>query len=190
MTASKKCFGESLDYLKTNQTDKGKLIVLEGTDGVGRSTQIGLLKEWLEVQGYGVLITNWTRSNLMSKSIEAVKQGNMVDRRTFSLLYATDFADRFENQIIPALKSGFVVLADRYVYTAWVRDSVRSGDYEWIKNVLSFALVPDLVVYLKIDVANLIMRVIETGGMNYWESGLDMNLADNVYDSYRKYHAC
>ena len=107
---------------------KGKLVAIEGTDGVGRSTHIEFLQEWLEVQGYGVITTGWTRSNLMSKTIEMAKQGNILDRWSFSLLYATDFADRFEHQIIPALRSGFIVLADRYIYTALARDAVRSGD--------------------------------------------------------------
>lgn len=186
MKEEKSTFGEGLDYLDLSDL-RGKLIAIEGTDGVGRSTQVELLQKWLEVNGYGVVTTGWTRSNLMRKSIELVKQGNMVDCRTFSLLYATDFADRFENQVIPALRSGFIVLADRYVYTAWARDMVRSHDHEWIQKVLSFALIPDLVVYLRIDSENLIPRVIEAGGMNYWESGMDLGLADNIYDSFRKY---
>ena len=186
MTGEKKTFGEGLGYLDVSDL-KGRLIAIEGTDGVGRSTQIELLQQFLEINGYGVVKTSWTSSNLMRKSIELVKQGNMVDRRTFALLYATDFADRFENQIIPALRAGFIVLADRYVYTAWARDMVRSQDPKWIRNVLSFGIVPDLVIYLRIDVENLIPRVIESGGMNYWESGMDMALADNIYDSFRKY---
>jgi dTMP kinase len=175
-----------LGYLDVSDL-KGRLIAIEGTDGVGRTTQMELLQQWLEVNGYGVITTGWTRSNLMNKSIELVKKGNMVDRRTFSLLYATDFADRFENQIVPALRSGFVVLTDRYVYTAWARDMVRSQDPRWIRDVLSFGIVPDLVVYLRIDADSLIPRVIESGGMNYWESGMDMALADNIYDSFKKY---
>ncbi|MCP5464001.1 MAG: thymidylate kinase [Deltaproteobacteria bacterium] len=186
MRGGRKYFGEGLGYLDISKV-KGHLIVLEGTDGVGRSTQMELLQSWLEVKGFGVVTTGWTRSNLMSRSIEMIKQGNMVDGRTYSLLYATDFADRLENQIIPALRSGFVVLADRYVYTAWVRDMVRSGGDQWIKDVLSFGLIPDLVMYLRVDVDTLIHRVIEFGGMNYWESGMDLNLADNIYDSFRKY---
>jgi dTMP kinase len=186
MPNGKKTFGESLGYLDVSDL-KGRLIAIEGTDGVGRTTQMELLQQWLEVNGYGVITTGWTRSNLMNKSIELVKKGNMVDRRTFSLLYATDFADRFENQIVPALRSGFVVLTDRYVYTAWARDMVRSQDPRWIRDVLSFGIVPDLVVYLRIDADSLIPRVIESGGMNYWESGMDMALADNIYDSFKKY---
>ncbi len=186
MPKGTKFFGDGLPYLKLGDL-KGKLIAIEGTDGVGRSTQIELLEEWLQVQGYGVLVTGWTRSNLMSKSIEMAKNGNMLNRMTFSLLYATDFADRLENQILPALRSGFVVLADRYIYTAFARDSIRNPDMGWVKDAFGFALVPDLVCYLRIDVENLIPRVIESGGMNYWESGMDLHLADNMYDSFKKY---
>jgi len=186
MPKGTKFFGDGLPYLKLGDL-KGKLIAIEGTDGVGRSTQIELLEEWLQVQGYGVLVTGWTRSNLMSKSIEMAKNGNMLNRMTFSLLYATDFADRLENQILPALRSGFVVLADRYIYTAFARDSIRNPDMSWVKDAFGFALVPDLVCYLRIDVDNLIPRVIESGGMNYWESGMDLHLADNMYDSFKKY---
>ncbi len=181
-------FGDGLTYLNPNDL-KGKLIAIEGTDGVGRSTHIELLQEWLEVQGYGVVTTGWTRSNLMSKTIEVAKQGNILDRWSFSLLYATDFADRLEHEIIPALRSGFIVLADRYIYTAFARDTVRSGDRRWIRDVFGFALVPDLVCYLRIDVDTLALRVIESKGMNYWESGMDLKLGADLYDSFKKYQA-
>jgi dTMP kinase len=115
------------------------------------------------------------------------KQGNILDRWSFSLLYATDFADRLEHQIIPALRSGFIVLADRYVYTAFARDFVRSGDRNWIRDVFGFAVVPDLVCYLRIDVDTLALRVIESNGMNYWESGMDLKLGNDLYDSFKKY---
>lgn len=181
-------FGDGLPYVNLSDL-KGKLIAIEGTDGVGRSTHIDLLQEWLEVQGYGVITTGWTRSNLMSKTIEMAKQGNILDRWSFSLLYATDFADRLEHQIIPALRSGFIVLADRYIYTALARDAVRSGDRTWIRNVFGFAVVPDLVLYLRIDVDTLALRVIETKGMNYWESGMDLRLGIDLFDSFKKYQS-
>jgi dTMP kinase len=186
MEDARQYFGDGLAYLNLNDL-KGRLIAIEGTDGVGRSTHIELLQEWLEVQGYGVVTTGWTRSSLMSKTIEAAKQGNILDRWSFSLLYATDFADRLEHQIIPALRSGFIVLADRYIYTAFARDAVRSGDRKWIRDVFGFAVVPDLVCYLRIDVDTLALRVIETSGMNYWESGMDMKLGADLYDSFKKY---
>jgi dTMP kinase len=183
-----KYYGEGLPY-RPLRGSKGKLIAIEGTDGVGRSTQVALLKEWLEVQGYAVLETGWTRSNLMSKTIESAKNGHMLDRLTFSLLYATDFADRLENQIMPALEAGFIVLADRYIYTAFARDWMRGKDPSWIEGVFGFAVVPDLVCYLKIDVDNLITRVLEAGGMNYWESGGDLHLGEDLYESFRNYQS-
>ena len=181
-------FGDGLTYLNPSDL-KGKLIAIEGTDGVGRSTHIEMLQEWLEVQGYGVITTGWTRSNLMSKTIEVAKEGNIIDRWSLSLLYATDFADRLEHQIIPALRSGFIVLADRYIYTAFARDFVRSNDRKWIRDVFGFALVPDLVCYLRIDVETLVLRVIETKAMNYWESGMDLRLGNDLYDSFKKYQS-
>ncbi len=181
-------FGDGLKYLDPSDL-KGKLIAIEGTDGVGRTTHIELLQEWLEVQGYGVMTTGWTRSNLMSKTIEMAKAGNILDRWSLSLLYATDFADRLEHQVIPALRSGFVVLADRYIYTAFARDFVRSADRKWIRDVFGFALIPDLVCYLRIDVETLALRVIETTGMNYWESGMDLRLGADLYDSFKKYQS-
>ncbi|OQW61332.1 MAG: hypothetical protein BVN28_07665 [Nitrospira sp. ST-bin4] len=186
--ADARYFGDGLTYLNPSDL-KGKLIAIEGTDGVGRSTHLEMLQEWLEVQGYGVITTGWTRSNLMSKTIEAAKAGNILDHWSLSLLYATDFADRLEHQIIPALRSGFVVLADRYIYTAFARDFVRSGDRNWIRNVFGFALIPDLVCYLRIDVETLALRVIETTGMNYWESGMDLRLGADLYDSFKKYQS-
>ncbi|MEK6586627.1 MAG: thymidylate kinase [Nitrospirota bacterium] len=186
--ADARFFGDGLKYLNPSDL-KGKLIAIEGTDGVGRTTHLEMLQEWLEVQGYGVMTTGWTRSNLMSKTIEVAKAGNILDRWSLSLLYATDFADRLEHQIIPALRSGFVVLADRYIYTAFARDFVRSADRTWIRNVLGFALIPDLVCYLRIDVETLALRVIETTGMNYWESGMDLRLGGDLYDSFKKYQS-
>jgi dTMP kinase len=188
MPSEPKFFGEGLPYLKPFSV-KGKLIVIEGTDGAGRSTQVALLRNWLEVQGYAVVETGWARSNLMHKSIELAKSGNIMDRMTFTLLYATDFADRFENQILPALKSGHIVLSDRYIYTAFVRDAVRDPDQKWIRNLFSFALVPDLVIHMKISIEALIPRVIESGGMNYWEAGMDMHMGMDLFDSFVNYQS-
>jgi dTMP kinase len=188
MPSEPKYFGEGFPYLKPFQL-KGKLITIEGTDGSGRSTQVDLLKSWLEVQGYAVIETGWTRSTLMHKSIQMAKSGTMMDRMTFALLYATDFADRLENQIIPALKSGHIVLADRYIYTAFVRDAIRDPDQKWIRDLFGFALVPDKVFYLAIDVEELIHRVIESGGMNYWEAGMDLHMGQDLFDSFVNYQS-
>ena len=186
--AKPKFFGEGIPYLEPSSLNlKGKLIVIEGTDGVGRTAQIERLRNWLEVQGHGVVETGWTRSTLMANLIELAKEGNTLTRDTFSLLYATDFADRLENQIVPALRSGFVVLSDRYVYTAFARHTVRGGSEEWIRGVFGFAIVPDSVLYLRTDVASLVPRVIGARGMDYWEAGMDMHLGNDLYDSFCAY---
>ncbi len=161
--------------------------MIEGTDGVGRTTQIEGLRNWLEGQGHGVVETGWTRSALMSNLILLAKEGNTLTRDTFSLLYATDFADRLENHILPALRSGFVVLSDRYVYTAFARHAVRGGSPDWIRDVYGFAIIPDLVLYLKTDLPSLLPRVIGSKGMDYWESGMDMHLGNDLYDSFCVY---
>jgi dTMP kinase len=186
--AKPKFFGEGIPYLEQASLNlKGKLIVIEGTDGVGRTTQIERLRNWLEIQGHGVVETGWTRSDLMSSLIDLAKEGNTLTRDTFSLLYATDFADRLENQIIPALRSGFIVLSDRYVYTAFARHAVRGGSQEWIHNVFGFSIIPDIVLYLKTDLESLLPRVIGSQSMDYWESGMDMHLGADLYDSFCVY---
>ena len=187
--AKPKFFGEGIPYLESSSLNlKGKLIVIEGTDGVGRTIQIERLRNWLEVQGHGVVETGWTRSELMSSLIELAKEGNTLTRDTFSLLYATDFADRLENQIIPALRSGFIVLSDRYVYTAFARHTVRGGSRDWIHGVFGFSLIPDLVLYLKTDLEALLRRVISSSkGMDYWEAGMDIHLGEDLYDSFCVY---
>ncbi len=186
--ARPKFFGEGIPYLDTAALNlKGKLIVVEGTDGVGRTMQIELLRNWLEIQGHGVVETGWTRSELMSSLIELAKEGNTLTRDTFGLLYATDFADRLENQVLPALRSGFIVLSDRYVYTAFARHTVRGGDRDWIRGVFGFAIVPDIVLYLRTDLPSLLPRVIGSKGLDYWESGMDMHLGSDLYDSFCVY---
>jgi dTMP kinase len=179
-------YGHGLPYLPVHNYP-GRIIAIEGTDGVGRSTQIRLLREWLEVQGYGVIETGWTRSPLMQPTIELAKASNTLNKLTFVLLYACDFADRLEKEIIPALKAGFVVLADRYIYTAIARAGVRGVDSEWIRRLYGFAIAPHLVFYLNIDAQALVRRVLEAGGMEYWESGMDMKAGDDIFDNFRNY---
>jgi dTMP kinase len=179
-------YGRGIPYLPIDGYP-GKLIAIEGTDGVGRSTQIQLLREWLEVKGYGVIETGWTRSPLMQPTIELAKSSNTLNKLTFVLLYATDFADRLEKEIIPALKAGFVVLSDRYIFTALARAGVRGVDRQWLRNVYGFAIAPHLVFYLNVDVKTLIGRVLESRGMDFWESGMDLKLGDEIYDSFRAY---
>lgn len=179
-------YGNPIPYLPLDQYP-GKIIAIEGTDGVGRSTQIRLLREWLEVQGYGVVETGWTRSELMAPTIELAKSSNTLNKLTFQLLYATDFADRLEKEIIPAIKAGFIVLSDRYIYTALARAGVRGVDRAWTRSLYGFAIVPHLVFYLRIDEKTLIRRVLQSRGMDYWESGMDLKLGDDIYESFRAY---
>ncbi len=179
-------YGRGLPYLRV-EGYSGKIIAVEGTDGVGRSTQIRLLREWLEVQGYGVVETEWTRSPLMESTIQLAKSSNTLNTLTFVLLYATDFADRFEKQIAPALKAGFIVLADRYIFTALARAAVRGVDAAWLRSLYGFAIAPHLVFYLDIDVDTLVRRVLTSRGMDYWESGTDVKIGDDIYDNFRAY---
>jgi dTMP kinase len=181
-----KYYGHGLPYLSI-EGYPGKIIAIEGTDGVGRTTQIDLLRKWLEVQGYGVVETGWTRSELMQPTIELAKSSNTLNKLTFVLLYATDFADRLEKEVIPALKAGFIVLADRYIFSALARAGVRGVDRAWLRNLYGFAIAPHLVFYLKVDVDTLIRRVLQSGGMDYWESGMDLKHGDDIYDSFRAY---
>lgn len=165
----------------------GKLIVVEGTDGVGRSTQINLLKPWLEHQGHAVVDTGITRSELAGKGIKKAKEGHTLGRITLTLFYATDFADRLIHQIIPALSAGFVVLTDRYIYSLMARALVRGLDPPWLRTLYSFALKPDAVFYLRIGVDDLIPRVVFSRGFDYWESGMDLHTSEDMYESFRKY---
>ena len=165
----------------------GRLIVLEGMDGVGRSTQITMLRQWLEEQGYAVSDTGLRRSPLTQPGLDAAKQGHTLGKLTMSLFYATDFADRLENQIIPALRAGFIVLSDRYFYSIVARDVVRGADPRWARKVYGFALKPDLVLYLRTDMNSLVSRIAHGRGFNYWEAGMDITHADNMYDSFVLY---
>ncbi len=165
----------------------GKLIVIEGTDGVGRSTQINLLKPWLEQEGHAVIDTGMTRSELAGKGLKRAKEGHTLGRITQSLYYATDFADRLEQEIVPALRAGFVVLTDRYIYSLMARALVRGIDSGWISNVYRFALKPDAVFYLRISLDDLIPRMVFSRGFDYWESGMDLHPSEDMYESFCKY---
>lgn len=167
----------------------GKFIVIEGTDGVGRTTQINLLKPWLEQEGHAVLVTGMSRSSLAGKGIKRAKEGNTLGRVTLTLFYTTDFADRLENEIIPALRAGFVVLTDRYTYSLMARALVRGMDPAWVRNLFAFAIKPDAVFYLRIGVENLIPRVVFSHGFDYWESGMDLTASEDLYDSFCKYQS-
>lgn len=168
---------------------KGLLIVVEGTDGSGKSTQIELLKRWIEDKSYGCMVSEWKTSRLIANVIDDAKDRNLLNATTFSLLYAADFADRLENSIIPALDSGFAVVLDRYTYTAFARDVVRGLDLDWVKKLYNYAPEPDLVFYLDMPIDILLKRVIGTTGLDYWESGRDIGLSTDFYESFKIYQA-
>ena len=165
----------------------GWLIVIEGTDGVGRTTQVNRLRTHLERLGYAVAETGLNRSDLASRGIRRAKQGNTLGSNAFNLFYATAFADQLENQIVPMLRAGFVMLTDRYLYSLMARAIVRGADPEWIRRVLSFSLVPDAVYYLRIDVPDLVPRMLLSGGFDYWESGMDLPMGEDLYESFIHY---
>jgi dTMP kinase len=165
----------------------GWLIVIEGTDGVGRTTHVNRLRAHLEKLGYAVAETGLSRSDLASRGIHRAKLGNTLGSNAFNLFYATDFADRLQQQIVPALRSGFVMLTDRYVYSLIARAIVRGADPDWIKKVYSFALRPDAVFYLRIEVEQLVPRVLADGPFDYWESGMDLPMGDDLYESFIHY---
>lgn len=179
-------FGEGLPEIELEEL-KGKLIVLESTDGVGRSTQIGLLKLWLENHGHAVLDTGMTRSALAGKRLKHAKEGHTLGGITMSLFYATDFADRLENEIIPALRAGFIVLTDRYIYSLMARAIVRGADPEWLREVYGFALQPDAIFYLRLSIDDLVTRVLQSNGFDYWESGMDLHMGEDMYESFVRY---
>ena len=182
----RKTYGKLLPGMKLSGL-AGKLIVVEGTDGAGRTTQINLLKPWLEELGHAVLDTGMTRSALAGEGIRRAKEGNNLGRVTQSLFYATDFVDRLENEIVPALRAGFIVLTDRYIYSLMARAIVRGMDAAWIRSIFGVALVPDAVFYLRIGVDELIPRVVFSRGFDYWESGMDVFPGHDMYESFRAY---
>src|SRR5262245_8799436 len=168
----------------------GKLIVIEGPDSVGRSTQVTLLRQWLEQHGHAVLDTGMARSALAGKGIQAAKEGNILGPVTMTLFYTTDFADRLENEIIPALRAGFVVLTDRYIFSLMARGIDRNEDRVWIENVAGFAMVPQAIYYLRAVVDTLVSRlVLGCGSFDYWESGMDLRFGSDMYESFIRYQA-
>jgi dTMP kinase len=166
----------------------GQLIAIEGADGSGRSTQIARLVEWLETCGHPTVQVGLKRSSLVSEELEKAQQGNILSRSTLSLFYATDFADQLENIILPALRAGFIVLADRYIYTLMARDMVRGMNGGWLKNLYGIALVPDAVFYLSVEAEELIQRNLsKSATLDYWESGMDLGLSRDMFDCFLKY---
>ena len=189
MSAKKthKFYGHGVPRVKPEDLG-GKLIVIEGADGSGRSTQIAELVNWLETNGRPTAQVGLKRSSLVSEELEKAQEGNVLSRTTLSLFYATDFADQLSNIIIPALKAGFIVLADRYIYTLMARDMVRGMDEKWLKNLYGIAPVPDAVFYLSVEPEELVQRNLsKKATLDYWESGMDLGFSRNVFDSFLKY---
>ena len=165
----------------------GRLIVLEGTDGVGRSTQIAMLQEWLEAEGYAVLVTGFRRSTLAATGIDRAMRGNTLDALTLNLFYATDFWDRLEKNIVPALRTGMVALVDRYIFSIIARARVRGVPARWLNDLFEFAVVPDRVLYLDVDVEHLLPRVLSVRQLDHWESGEDFLHGPDLHDNFIRY---
>ena len=168
----------------------GRLLVFEGLDGSGKSTQAALLGKWLQSKGYRVFFTEWNSSELVSSTIRRGKKKGLLTPTTFSLLHAVDFADRFERKILPPLRAGYLVVCDRYAYTAFVRDAGRGCDPDWVRTIYSFAPRPDRVFYFRVPVAVTLRRKLASRlKMNYYEAGMDLGLSDDVIESYEKFQS-
>src|SRR5580658_10611077 len=168
----------------------GRLFVFEGLDGSGKSTQASLLGKWLAATGYRVFRTEWNSSELVSSTIRRGKKKGLLTPTTFSLMHATDFADRFERTILPPLRAGYVVVCDRYSYTAFVRDAARGCDTDWVRSLYGFAPTTDKVFYFRVPVATSLARKIASRQkISYYEAGMDLGLADDVVDSYEKFQS-
>ena len=180
-------YSEALPCVDTSEL-QGKLVVIEGPDAVGRTTQVAQLRQWLEQEGHAVLDTGMARSPLAGKGIKQAKEGNTLGPLTMTLYYTTDFADRLEHEIIPALRAGFIVLTDRYIFSIMARAIARGEDPKWIERLLGFGLVPHATYYLKADVQDLVSRVVlGRGAFDYWESGMDSRFGQDMYDSFVRY---
>jgi dTMP kinase len=176
---------------KKNITEKsipirGKLIVVEGIDGSGKSTQLRLLEKWLISRNIPVFFTEWNSSETVKQITKKGKKSGRLTPITFSLLHATDFADRYERNILPLLHAGYIVLADRYVYTAYARDIVRGCSPDWVKKIYEFAIKPEIVFYFKVPIDVAVDRILSgRPKLKYYEAGMDLNLSNDPYESYR-----
>ena len=165
---------------------KGKLIIVEGIDGSGKSTQIHLLDKWLKFKNIPAFLSEWNSSVIVKNVTSRGKKKEQLTPTTFSLLHATDFADRYERNIFPLLRAAYIVLADRYVYTAYARDMVRGCDPLWIRKVYDFALKPDITFYFRVPVDVAAGRILSgRPKLKYYEAGMDLNLSNDIYESYR-----
>ena len=164
----------------------GRLIIVEGCDGSGKSTQIYLLKRWLEQLNYSVFFTEWNSSELIKKSTKKAKKKNLLTPTTFCLIHASDFADRYEKFILPHLRAGYLVLADRYIYTAFARDAARGCDPEWVRNLYDFALRPDIAFYFQAPLDTSVSRILSgRAELKYHEAGMDLGLSNDPVESFK-----
>jgi dTMP kinase len=165
---------------------EGRLIIVEGVDGSGKSTQIRLLEKWLRYNGMPVFFTEWNSSEQVKEIISKGKKKNLLTPTTFSLLHATDFAARYERNILPLLRAGYTVLADRYIYTAFARDVVRGCSPEWVRHVYGFAIKPTIAFYFRVPVEISFDRIVKSRPkLKYYEAGMDLNLSNDPFESYR-----
>jgi dTMP kinase len=177
-----------LTNLTTPHEYPGKLFVVEGIDGSGKTTQLGLLAKWLSAAGHAVVVTEWNSSALVKAATKAGKKKNALTPMTFSLLHATDFADRLLYNIIPPLKAGMIVLADRYTYTAFARDATRGVDGRWLRELYSFAVRPDLAVYFRVPIDVSVDRLLARRvKLKFYEAGMDMGWSTSLVDSFRMF---
>ncbi len=187
MKKGKRFYGKGIPHVDSERLS-GKLIVIEGADGSGRSTQIAMLSDWLERRGYASVQVGLKRSELVAPELEAAKQGNTLSPLTMSLFYATDFADQLEHTIIPSLRADFIVLADRYIYTLIARSMVRGLSKEWVRELYSMAVVPDAVFHLQVPPHVLAERTFrKNNALDYWESGMDIARSGNMYENFIRY---
>ncbi len=164
----------------------GKLIAVEGLDGSGKSTQISLLKRWLELEMHRVFFTEWNSSLLVKKATRKGKKQRVLTPTTFSLIHATDFADRYERQILPLLRGSYLVLADRYVYTAFARDAVRGCDKDWVRSLYGFARPPDITFFFDVPLETALGRILAgRPQLKFHEAGMDLGLSDDPYESFK-----
>lgn len=164
----------------------GRLIAVEGLDGSGKSTQVHLLQKWLEQQGCKVFFSEWNSSALVKSATSKGKKQNLLTPTTFSLIHATDFADRYERQLLPLLRAGYIVLCDRYIFTAFARDVVRGCPPDWVRGVYSFAALPDLTFFFRADLEVSLARILDNRPvLKFHEAGMDLNLSADPYESFR-----
>ena len=175
-----------MKHVDSTPVHQGRLVIVEGVDGSGKSTQIRLLEKWLRYFSLPVFFTEWNSSDQVKEIISKGKKKNLLTPTTFSLLHATDFAARYERNMLPLLRAGYIVLADRYIYTAFARDIVRGCSPDWVRHVYSFAVKPDIAFYFRVPVEVSFDRIVQNRPkLKYYEAGMDLNLSNDPFESYR-----